>query len=865
MRFLQRFLALTIIYTFINFSLNICQPRVSVIASVYKSDQFISSFLENVTQQTIFDECELILIKSNVPGDEDSVIKKYTDRYPNISYYKLSQDVGLYCIMNLGAQLAKSDLIMRANLDDVMDPRFLEVHARELENNCDIDLVYSGYSVTEKPNETCKRNSAKTVVNPDEFSKEKMCNYLPGPQPMWRKSMHERYGFFDANLKFVGAWQMWLRAVSFGSKFKKIPGNYLLHYINPDGLFYKSANSDLCKKEIEQVSRTFSYMWNPSTHSSTRSMLAQNSLRTNGGGDEIVSQQPMMVKDKSFVIVIPSYNNKYWFQRNLDSVFNQNYKNFRIIYVDDASTDKTGELVEDYIKECGQENKVTLIKNKERLGSPVGNIYKAVSMCQPNEIVVDLDGDDWLADENVLTKLNEVYQDSNVWLTYGQFICYPANYVGWCRELPQEIIEQNEFRNYPWVTTHLRTFYASLFHKIKVEDLLYEGKFFPMAGDLAFMFPLLEMAGKHIKFIPDILYIYNRGSELNEERVNENFQTNLGIHARTLKKYQPLEHLVKDNDKNVARKKAYIKPTPQSQLFLVNDPIYNRDDCLRPFYELKLEFERLGYDLIQTESLENLDDASIIITQDVPVNDLKTLSKYPKEKLFLYMWEPPSVFDYNFEKKYHDYYSKIITWADDLVDNKKYFKYHYPYKSKMIDDIVSFDNKKLCTMIASNKHSSYKDELYSEKRKIVDFFEKLNSNDFEFYGMLWDKSQYRNFKGYTKNKLDCLKNYKFCICYENTKNSNGYITEKIFDCFKSGSVPVYWGAPNIEQYIPKNCFIDRRDFSNDVELYIYMKAMTREKYLTYINNIRKYLESEKSDLYSIKNFVNVVTSVCLNK
>ena len=66
-------------------------------------------------------------------------------------------------------------------------------------------------------------------------------------------------------------------------------------------------------------------------------------------------------------------------------------------------------------------------------------------------------------------------------------------------------------------------------------------------------------------------------------------------------------------------------------------------------------------------------------------------------------------------------------------------------------------------------------------------------------------------------KIDVLKKYRFCICYENIKDVSGYVTEKIFDAFWAGCIPVYLGADNISDHVPKNCFISRRDFGSDEE------------------------------------------------
>jgi glycosyltransferase involved in cell wall biosynthesis len=247
------------------------------------------------------------------------------------------------------------------------------------------------------------------------------------------------------------------------------------------------------------------------------------------------------LNEKAIVVVIPSYKNKDWYERNLDSVFAQNYHNFRVLYIDDASPDGTGALVKAHIRKNNQQGRVQLIQNAKRIGA-LANLYKGIWMCAPDEIIVTLDGDDWFYDANVLSKLNQTYADPNVWVTYGQFVHYPCGSPGWAREPPLEYSEKNAYREYSWVTTHLRTFYAGLFQKIHIEDLLYNGEFYPMAWDLAFMFPMLEMAGPyHSRFIPDVLYVYNIATVSNDVKTDPTFQHNLGLLIRKKNRYSRID------------------------------------------------------------------------------------------------------------------------------------------------------------------------------------------------------------------------------------------------------------------------------------------------------------------------------------
>lgn len=250
--------------------------------------------------------------------------------------------------------------------------------------------------------------------------------------------------------------------------------------------------------------------------------------------------------EKPIVVVIPSYNNKDWYQRNLDSVFMQNYTNFRIIYIDDTSPDGTGELVHNYILEKGKQDLVTLIRNTQRVGA-LSNLYKGIWMCDPEEIVATLDGDDWLYHENVLARLNNAYADPDVWMTYGKYIHYPGGNVGG-EALPREVIANNTYRRSEWVTTHLRTFYAGLFQRINREDLIYDGRFFPMTWDLAMMFPMLEMAGTHSRLMPEVLYVYNYANPINDAKVNFQLQQHLEGVIRNMPKYSPLKGLTNEPD-----------------------------------------------------------------------------------------------------------------------------------------------------------------------------------------------------------------------------------------------------------------------------------------------------------------------------
>lgn len=239
-------------------------------------------------------------------------------------------------------------------------------------------------------------------------------------------------------------------------------------------------------------------------------------------------------EEKPIVVIVPSYNNAKWCDYNLTSILKQNYQNFRIIYIDDASSDGTADLVEQY-----KDNRILLIRNQERKGA-LANIYHAVHSCKDDEIIALVDGDDWLLHHNVLSILNNTYASPNVWFTHGSYIEYPFGRIGLTDPIPKQCIHDHSFRTHKKVPTHLRTFYAWLFKKIALEDLLFEGAFFPMSWDLAIMWPLCEMAGDRHAFIFQPLYVYNMRTSLNDHKVNAALQKKLGLFLRTQKPYPRL-------------------------------------------------------------------------------------------------------------------------------------------------------------------------------------------------------------------------------------------------------------------------------------------------------------------------------------
>ena len=233
-------------------------PKISLITSVFKADDYIEQLMEDVTRQTIFEEkCEWIILNANPPGEEfdEEVILKYVEKYPNnIVYKRLEKDPGIYDTWNMGIKMATGEFITNVNCDDRRPAWAYEKQAKLLVANPDVGLVYNDSYITHEPNimwEDVKPEETQRY-NFEQFSKEAMLRgNLPHNNPMWRKTIHDDFGYFNQYYKSAGDWDMWLRAAFGGVKFKKCQDVLGVYYFNPTGMS-TNPEHDSWKKEHER-------------------------------------------------------------------------------------------------------------------------------------------------------------------------------------------------------------------------------------------------------------------------------------------------------------------------------------------------------------------------------------------------------------------------------------------------------------------------------------------------------------------------------------------------------------------------------------------------------------------------------------
>ncbi len=314
-----------------------------------------------------------------------------------------------------------------------------------------------------------------------------------------------------------------------------------------------------------------------------------------------------------------------------------------------------------------------------------------------------------------------------------------------------------------------------------------------------------------------------------------------------------------------------------NRLFALDDRIANRDNCLLPFYALKQQLKESGFDLA-TSDLHSAEDAELVIYNEMPA---RLPAANAARKSYLLLFESELIRPDNWQLESHRAFHKIFTWHDDFVDNKKYFKMNFAFQlpEQINRDLAKKD--KFCALIAGHKRVDHPLELYSKRVEAIRWFEHNHPQQFDLYGIGWDRyrfsgpklwralnrigpltrllaQRFPSYRGRVEEKKSLLEQYRFSICFENARDIPGYITEKIFDCFFAGCIPVYWGAGNILDHIPAQCFVDMRNFSSYEDLYLYLAEMTDEEYQERLEAIQGYLSSAAAQEFSVEYFVDTI-------
>ena len=241
---------------------------------------------------------------------------------------------------------------------------------------------------------------------------------------------------------------------------------------------------------------------------------------------------------QTFRVITPFYNVQDFIDLPIFSLQNQINENFKCYLIDDCSNDKSVNIA---INTINHDNRFTLTQNTEKKYAleNIASTIDSIEDIDDEDIILMLDGDDWLSSKNVLSHLEKTYNDEQCLVTYGSYAYFPTGQKGVePSTYPEQVIKNNAFRHDRWRASHLRTFKYKLWKQINHDDLKGSDGYYKVAYDQAVMLPLLEMAASRSRYIPEVLYVYNRLNPLNVDKIKVKEQQQAAFEIRNKEPYK---------------------------------------------------------------------------------------------------------------------------------------------------------------------------------------------------------------------------------------------------------------------------------------------------------------------------------------
>jgi GT2 family glycosyltransferase len=233
--------------------------KVSALISAFNSKLFLEGCIHNLIDQSLFKKnlLELIIIDGGSSDFDHELVKFFTSNYSNIISLTNTTKETLYESWNRGLDIATGEYMTNANTDDRHDRRCLEILAQELDDKTDVDLAYGNLYKSLKSNEKFVENDKCIPCQSQQFFPSSLLlhDYI-GAQPMWRKSVHDKIGFFDDQFEVVGDYEFVLRAVCKGCKFSYVPEAQGLMLWHQNALSTRDSNAHSEKLELLKFYRS---------------------------------------------------------------------------------------------------------------------------------------------------------------------------------------------------------------------------------------------------------------------------------------------------------------------------------------------------------------------------------------------------------------------------------------------------------------------------------------------------------------------------------------------------------------------------------------------------------------------------------
>uniref|UniRef100_C6E7I0 Glycosyl transferase family 2 n=1 Tax=Geobacter sp. (strain M21) TaxID=443144 RepID=C6E7I0_GEOSM len=235
---------------------------VSAIVSTYKAERFLRWKLEDLEAQTIAGELEIVVIDSGSPQNERAIVEEFQKRYDNIRYLRTEERETVYQAWNRGIRMATGEFVTNANTDDRLRNDAYEVLVRTLREHPECVLAYPDMRITQKENATFDRHASFGFRDWPEFNRLSLLELCcVGPFPLWRRSLHERIGYFDERFKSAADYEFWLRA-ALKYDFIHVPEFLGLYWLSEETV---SRKGDLPTLEYLEVQKEYRARFAPVT------------------------------------------------------------------------------------------------------------------------------------------------------------------------------------------------------------------------------------------------------------------------------------------------------------------------------------------------------------------------------------------------------------------------------------------------------------------------------------------------------------------------------------------------------------------------------------------------------------------------
>lgn len=213
-------------------------------------------------------------------------------------------------------------------------------------------------------------------------------------------------------------------------------------------------------------------------------------------------------QQKPFCVVVPSHGNRpdNRFERAFLSIFQQEYKNYHIVFIDDYSDDDTLIATMDLAKKLHfPTHRITYIQNLINSFSTYSMLNAVHNFCTNDEIFVRVDGDDEIIGRQAFRLLNYGFQHKQNWLVWTTYISTIYGFgMSQFIKNRRDFVNNDNTRRGQHLVGHLTSFYIPLYKRIQLQDhQCPSGKWFTFASDDFIQSPLLEMAApSHAQYIP---------------------------------------------------------------------------------------------------------------------------------------------------------------------------------------------------------------------------------------------------------------------------------------------------------------------------------------------------------------------------